>query len=130
MSPYYDINGIRIQNLGVPNYLFQHFAISTVTVNSKDAYVISYLKEHSIIENYLSDIFDKDNEYIKSWLTKSIFAYSENCFFNLDWWENISPDKKTSIYNLAMSENYTTPFDIDDLVSAEISGAISSIDRI
>jgi hypothetical protein len=130
ISPYYDINGVKIQNLGVPNCLFQHFAISTVTVNGGAAYVISYLKEHSVIENYLNDVFDKDYEFIKSWLTKSIFAYSENCFFNLDWWNRLSPDKKASIYSLAMSENYTVPFEIDDLVSCEIAGVISSIDRI
>ncbi|WP_139345353.1 SEC-C domain-containing protein [Pseudocolwellia agarivorans] len=130
MSPYYDINGVKIQNLGISNYLFQHFAISTVTVNGKGAYVISYLKEHSVIKNYLSDVFAKSNDFIKSWLTKSIFAYSENCFFNLDWWEELSSDKKLSIYNLAMSENYTKKIDIDDVVSSEVKGEISSIDLI
>lgn len=130
MSPFYNVNGVKIQNLGNPKYHFQHFAISTVTVNGCAAYVVSYLKEHSIIEKYLKEVFDKGNEFIKSWLTKSIFAYAENTFFNLDWWEVLEDDKKASIYNLAMSENYTLPFEIDDLVSSEVPGSIVFIERI
>jgi hypothetical protein len=130
MAPYYNISGVKIQNLGISDCLFQHFAVSTVTVNGCAAYVISYLKVHSVIESYLSEVFEKGNEFIKSWLAKSIFAYSENCFFNLDWWSCIEDSKKAAIYNLAMTENYTLPFEIDDLISNEISGSIVSIERI
>jgi hypothetical protein len=130
MSPYYNISGVKVQNLGDPMYLFQHFALSTVTVNGCAAYVVSYLKEHNVIEKYLEEVFEKGSEFVKSWLTKCIFAYAENAFFNLDWWSNLRDDKKISIYNLAMSENYTVHFEIDDLVSSEIPGSIVSIERI
>lgn len=130
MSPYYNISGVKIQNLGDPMYLFQHFALSTVTVSGCAAYVVSYLKEHKVIEKYLEDVFEKGPMFVKSWLTKCIFAYAENAFFNLDWWSNLSDEKKITIYNLAMSENYTVQFEIDDLVSSEIPGSIVSIERI
>lgn len=127
MSPYYNVSGVKIQNLGDPMYLFQHFALSTVTVNGCAAYVVSYLKEQDVIKKYLEDVFEKGCGFVKSWLTKCIFAYAENAFFNLDWWSNLADDKKAAIYNLAMSENYTVHFEIDDLVSSEIPGSIVSI---
>lgn len=130
ISPYYDINGVKVQNLGDPSYLFQHFSLSTVTVDGCAAYVISYLNEHKVIENYLLEVFRKDRSFIKSWLTKSIFAYTENCFFNLDWWDGLGEDKKNDIYGLAMSENYTVPFVIDSMVSDEVPGSIVSVDRV
>lgn len=130
MSPYYNVSGAKIQNLGDPMYLFQHFALSTVTVNGCAAYVVSYLKEHDVIEKYLEDVFENGFGFVKSWLTKCIFAYAENVFFNLDWWSNLAGDKKAAIYNIAMSENYTVHFEIDDLVSSEIPGSIVSIRSI
>ncbi len=130
MSPYYNVGGVKIQNLGNPMYLFQHFALSTVTVNGCAAYVVSYLKEHDVIEKYLEEVFEKGVGFVKSWLTKCIFAYAENTFFNLDWWSNLIDAKKEELYNLAMSENYTLHLVIDDLVSSEIPGSIVSIKRI
>lgn len=130
MSPYYNVSGVKIQNLGDPIYLFQHFALSTVTMNDCAAYVVSYLKEHDVIGKYLEDVFKKDTAFVKSWLMKCIFAYAENAFFNLDWWNNLEDDKKLAIYNLAISENYTVHFEIDDLVSSEIPGSIVSIECI
>lgn len=130
MSPYYNVNGVKIQNLGDPNYLFQHFSVSTVTMNGYAAYVISYLKEHGVIEKYLEEVFEKGRGFVKSWLTKSMFAYAENTFFNLDWWSDLDAQKKASIYSLAMSENYTVPFEINDLISSEVPGSIVSIERI
>ncbi|MDV5246776.1 hypothetical protein [Shewanella xiamenensis] len=109
---------------------FQHFSLSTVTVNGCAAYVVSYLKEHGVIEKYLREVFEKGPGFVKSWLTKCIFAYAENTFFNLDWWSNIEDDKKTQIYNLSMSENYTVHFEIDELVSSEVTGSIVSIEHI
>lgn len=130
MSPYYDITGRNIQNLGDSMCFFQHFSLSTVTVNGCAAYVVSYLKEHGVIEKYLREVFEKGPGFVKSWLTKCIFAYAENTFFNLDWWSNIEDDKKTQIYNLSMSENYTVHFEIDELVSSEVTGSIVSIEHI
>lgn len=130
ISPYYNVSGVKIQNFGDPKRMFQHFALSTATVNGCAAYILSYLKEHDVIEKYLEDVFEKDTVFVKSWLTKSIFAYAENTFFNLDWWSNLEEEKKIAIYNLSMSENYTVHFKIDDLVSSEIPGSIASIQRI
>ncbi len=130
MSPYYDINNVKIQNLGIPDANFEHFAISTVTIGGSGAYIISYLKKHKVISGYLSDVFNRDIEYIKNWLMKSIFAYAENTFFSLSWWEAIPDESKKSIFKLAMRENYTVPFDVDSLVSKEVDGNISSINRI
>lgn len=127
MSPYVDINGVQIQNLGDPDIHFQHFFISTVTMQGNATYVISHLNEHTIIAAYLRDIFSRGNIFILDWLTKSIFAYSENTYFRLDWWTSIDPVRQQAIYDLAMSENYTTPFDYDDVVSATIGAKVQSI---
>lgn len=130
VSPFYNIDKVRIQNVGNPNDSFQHFAVSTVTIDGSAAYVISYLREHTIIKKYLKEVFSRGEIYVKSWLMKSIFAYTENCFFDLDWWSNLRPTKQESIYELAMSENYMTPFTIDNMVSKEIPGEIISITEI
>ncbi len=127
MSPYYDINAKKIQNLGNPNTPFEHFFISTVTLQGQAAYVISHLNHDKIIGNYLNDVFSRDHQFILDWLSKSIFAYSENTFFRIDWWFGIDAKTQQEIYDLAMNENYTKPFIYDDLVSKRLTGRIQSI---
>ncbi|MBF4344462.1 metal-binding protein, partial [Vibrio anguillarum] len=124
ISPYYDLNHNKMQNTGNPNDNFQHIAISTVTIDGNAAYVISYLSEHSVIDTYVKELISKGNKYVKSWLMKSIFAYTENCFFKLSWWSSLSLDVQEKVYALAISENYTKPFKYDDLVSATVTGDI------
>ena len=130
ISPYYKVDGTKIQNLDDPSYKFQHFSLSTVTINGKAAYIISYLKEHSVIGGYLLDVFSRDENFIKGWLFKSIFAYAENVYFDLDWWGLLGQAAKEAIYNLAMTENYTKPFGIDGEVSKNVSGSIISVTHI
>jgi hypothetical protein len=130
ISPYYKVDGIKFQNLGDPLYKFQHFSISTATINGNVVYVISHLKEHKVISEYLLDVFTRDKSFIKDWLFKSIFAYAENVFFDLDWWESLNPDSKDAIYSLAMTENYTKPFEIDGEVSKDVTGSICSVTHI
>lgn len=127
VSPYYDINGVKIQNLGDPHIHFQHFFISTVTLQGNAAYLIAHLNEHLIIGDYLRDVFSRDNPFILDWLTKSIFAYAENTYFRLDWWSSLDPQRQQAIYDVAMGENYTKPFDYDDMVSASVRAKIQSI---
>ncbi|HOY24568.1 MAG TPA: metal-binding protein [Cellvibrio sp.] len=127
MSPYYDINAQKMQNLGNPNISFEHFFISTVTLQGQAAYVISYLNHDTIIGKYLDDVFSRDHQFIIDWLSKSIFAYSENTFFRLDWWFGIDTKTQQAIYDLAMDENYTRPFAVDDLVSKSLNGRIQNI---
>lgn len=127
MSPYYDINAQKIQNLGNPNTPFEHFYISTVTLQGKAAYVIAHLNHDKIIGNYLKKLFSQNHQFILNWLSKSIFAYSENTFFRLDWWFSIDPASQQAIYDLAMDENYTRPFVYDDLASKWLNGKIQSI---
>lgn len=127
ISPYYDLNHNKMQNTGNPYDNFQHIALSTVTIDGNAAYVISYLSEHGIIDAYVKELISKGNEFVKSWLMKSIFAYTENCFFKLSWWSSLSPEVQKKIYALAISENYTKTFEYDDLVSVTVTGDIVEI---
>lgn len=127
ISPYYDINGKKIQNLGGQNRPFEHFYVSTVTLQGKAAYVIAHLNNDIIIGNYLKEVFSKGHQFILDWLSKSIFAYSENTFFRLDWWFSIDQVSQQAIYELAMNENYTRPFLYNDLVSKSLNGKIQCI---
>lgn len=127
MSPYYNINAQKIQNLGNPTTFFQHFYISTVTLQGKAAYIIAHLNHDTVIGTYLKEVFSRDNEFILNWLSKSIFAYSENTFFRLDWWFSIDSKTQQAIYDLAMDENYTKPFIYDDVVSKRLTGKIQRI---
>ena len=127
MSPYYNIDAHEIQNLGKPNIFFEHFYISTVTLNGNAAYIISYLNNDNVIAKYLNDVFSKTHQFILDWLCKSIFAYTENTFFRLDWWSGIDAKTQHAIYELAMDEHYTRPFVYDDLVSKWLTGKIQNI---
>ncbi|WP_331351240.1 metal-binding protein [Cellvibrio sp. UBA7671] len=130
VAPFHDLLGKKIQNLGDPHKLFEHFFISTVTMSGNAAYVISYLDSHHIIIAYLKALFSRDYQFIIQWLTKSIFAHSENTYFRLDWWTGIDKQRQQAIYDLAMVENYTQPFAYDDLVSGSTTGKIVSITKI
>lgn len=130
VAPFHDLNGKKIQNLGDPNKPFEHFFISTVTMNGNAAYVISHLKTHPIISDYLDDLFARGYQFIIQWLTKSIFAHSENTYFRLDWWTGLDEKRQQAIFDLAMVENYTQPFAYDDLVSGSTTGKIVSITKI
>jgi hypothetical protein len=99
-------------------------------MGTKPLYVISHLKEHKVISEYLLDVFTRDKSFIKDWLFKSIFAYAEKVFFDLDWWESLNPDSKDAIYSLAMTENYTRPFENDGEVSKDVTRSICSVTHI
>lgn len=130
ISPFHDLNGNKIQNLGDLNNDFQYFFISTVTTNENASYIISYLDDHEIIRSYLDQLFMRDHQFIFNWLTKSIFAHSENTYFRLSWWDNLETEQKHAIYDLAMKENYTQAFEYDDLVGSTISARISAITKL
>ncbi|HFQ5583287.1 TPA: hypothetical protein ACGVBR_002653 [Vibrio vulnificus] len=127
ISPYYDLSHNRMQNKGNPHDNFQHIALSTVTIDGNAAYVISYLSEHTVIDGYVRELISKGNAFVKSWLMKSIFAYTENCFFRLSWWSSLPINVQERIYTLAISENYTEPFEYDDLVASNVTGDIVEI---
>lgn len=75
-------------------------------------------------------LLSKDVSFVRNWLTKSIFAYTENSYFRLDWWEGLSTETQESIYAFAMTENYTKVFDFDELVSKDVRGQILQIHNI
>lgn len=130
ISPYFDLNGIKIQNTGDANESFQHFSLSTVTLNGKAAYVVSHLKQHDVIGKYLEVVFSMPLANINDWLTTCIFAYTENNYFRLSWWGSLDETTKTTIYGLFLSENYTKTINYDDLVSRSIPSDLVSIERI
>ncbi|ABE54402.1 metal-binding protein [Shewanella denitrificans OS217] len=130
ISPYFDLNGIKIQNIGYANEKFQHFSISTVTLNGNAAYVVSHLKKHDTIGNYLKEVLSMPLAYINNWLTTCIFAYTENNYFRLSWWDSLDENTRMDIYNLFLSENYTKTLDYNDLVSRSISSSLVSIERV
>jgi hypothetical protein len=130
ISPFYDIENKKFQNLGNPNEVFQHYAISTITLNGNAGYVVCHLEEHEKIGSYLSNVFSRDPNFVKNWLTKSIFAYTENCYFDLDWWGKLATSSQESIFELAMSENYENEFEFDDLVGKEVGGQIAQIHHL
>lgn len=130
ISPFYDTDGLRIQNFGNPAEPLQHIAISTTVKNGMACYIITHLKTHKIAEKYMSSVISKGNDFIKSWLFKSIFAYAENNYFNLDWWDNLSEDIQKEIQSLVKSENYTRHIPINQSISNEVAGNIISIEHI
>lgn len=130
ISPYYDLNGIKIQNIGNAKENFQHFSLSTVTLNGKATYVISHLKRHNVIGKYLEEVFSMSPSKINNWLITCIFAYTENNYFRLSWWESLEETTKSKIYSMFFSENYTKTINYDDLVSRSIPSTLISIERL
>jgi hypothetical protein len=130
VSPFHDLDGKKIQNLGDPSKDLQHFFISTVTMQGNAVYIISYLDGHEIIRTYLDQLFLQDYQFILNWLTKSIFAHSENTYFRLDWWNSLDMQRQQAIFDLAMTENYTRPFRYDDLVGCVVNARVSAIIKL
>ncbi len=130
ISPYFDLNGIRIQNTGDVKESFQHFSLSTVTLNGKAAYIVSHLKQHDVIGKYLKEVFSMPLANINNWLTTCIFAYTENNYFRLSWWGSLDETTKAKVYGLFLSENYTKTINYDDLVSRSIPSNLVSVERI
>lgn len=127
ISPFYDINGVKIQNLGLRQEHLQHIAISTVCIDGCAVYCLSYLAEHKIIHNYISDLFTRDTAFIKNWLMKSFFSHIENNYFSLPWWSDISEYDKEQVCDMALSESYTLPLNYDDFPARIIPGTIRKV---
>tara|TARA_B100002003_G_scaffold144680_2_gene133895 strand:- start:2649 stop:3836 length:1188 start_codon:yes stop_codon:yes gene_type:complete len=124
ISPFYDIDGVKIQNYEDPNIPLQHIAISTVVRDGKACYVLTHVKEHLGAAKYLDGVFARGWGFVKNWLFKSIFAYTENNCFSLAWWDGLADSNKSEIESLARSQNYTRNVvfngSVGDLVSGEI----------
>ncbi|WP_148610713.1 metal-binding protein [Aeromonas sobria] len=130
ISPFFDINNKKIQNKGNGKESFQHLSLSTVTINGKAAYVISHLKKHDVIGKYLEEVLSKPLEYINNWLMTCIFAYTENNYFRLSWWDSLDISTKDEIYNLFLSENYTRIINYDTPVGQSIPCKLIAVERI
>ncbi|WP_404983089.1 hypothetical protein [Cobetia marina] len=130
ISPFYDIKGVRIQNLGNPNVEFQLLAISTVLKDGKGVYILSFLKEHYLIDKYLADIFSRGHDFVKKWLIQSIFAYTENVYFRLDWWDELDSSDKHLVRGYANRGFYEKYHPVDTLLSSLIPGRIVGIQYV
>lgn len=130
ITPFYSIDGNKIQDLGLPGVVFEGFAISTVLMDGKAVYVIGYLDSHTVISNYLDEVFLKDAAYIKDWLYQVIYSYTENVYFDLNWWNGLCQDSKNIVFNLHVSRNSDVKFDVDDSISKLINGDIVSIQTL
>lgn len=124
ISPFYNLDGVRVQNFSGQQESLEHIALSTVCVQGRAVYCLSHLIEHDKAGIYLADLFQRGDEFIKNWLMKSIFAHVENNYFSLGWWNGISECDQEKVCELALSESYTSKLNYDDFPARLVPGKI------
>lgn len=125
-SPFYSLDGQQIQG-GEATHHVEHFAISTVIYEGGIAWIIACLPEQHIVVHFLEQLFRRSHAEIMAILSWAVFAWNENVYFPLSWWEGLSEINKDALLELAQKANCTTPYENQTFPGSVINQNIQSI---
>jgi hypothetical protein len=127
ISPYYDLQGKRLQNFPGITAALEYLTLSTLCTEGCAVYCISSLKSDEKTNSYLQQLSNFNPTALKNWLFTSIFCHIENTYFNLDWWGVLPNDQQVKISEIALMDGYSKPLEYDDFPANVIPGAIKKI---
>ncbi|KHT42227.1 hypothetical protein [Pectobacterium brasiliense] len=125
-SPFYSLDGQLIQG-GKATRHVEHFAISTVMYEGYVAWIVACLPEQHIVARFLEQLFSRSHREIMAILSWAVFAWNENVYFPLSWWEGLSEMNKEELLELAQKANCTTSYENQTFPGSVINQHIQSI---
>jgi len=124
VSPYYDLQGKRLQNFPRISSPLQYLTLSTVCSDGRAVYCISSLKQHEKTTSYLQELASMNPQLLKNWLFTSIFCHIENTYFDLNWWADLSKEQQAMIAEMALMDGYSRPLSYEGFPATVIPGNI------
>lgn len=125
-SPFYSLDGQLIQG-GEATQHVEHFAISTVLYEGKAAWIVACLPEQRIVVRFLEQLFSRSHREIMDILSWAVFAWNENVYFPLSWWDGLGETDKEALLALAQKANCTTPYENQTFPGSVIDQHIQSV---
>lgn len=125
-SPFYSLDGQIIQG-GEATRHVEHFAISTVMYDGNVAWIVACLPEQHIVARFLEQLFSRSHREIMAILSWAVFAWNENVYFPLSWWEGLSKMNREALLELAQKANCTTPYENQTFPGSVINQHIQSV---
>lgn len=96
LNPNISISNKIIQNNNSSEYMVS-FCVNSISNNDKGYLIFSWIdnpKNNKIIEYFFEDLRDEDNEVIERVLLEFIFKNSENTYFSINWWNQLTKSQK------------------------------------
>jgi len=125
-SPFYSLDGQRIQG-GETTRHVEHFAISTIMYEENVAWIVACLPEQRIAVSFLEQLFSHSHREIMEILSWAVFAWNENVYFPLSWWEGLSEMDKNALLELVQKANCAAPYENQTFPGSVINQQIRSV---
>jgi hypothetical protein len=108
----FDVNGVRLQNLGDPNTFGQGLAFGVVATDTGGAVVFSWPSEYDACHSFMDTLLQRGVDELPSLVVQFMFAYVENTYFSHEWWHALPESAQKHIMRLARNTiQYGDPVD-------------------
>jgi hypothetical protein len=111
VSPISDFKGNIIQDLGDLNVVAENIVFNSFSSDGKGYVVFSWLKESSVILDFVNTLIAVDKSGVFSALIRFFFGLAENNFISPEWWNGLLDAQKEKITFLIMSG--VNPFEFE-----------------
>lgn len=101
VSPDFDVNGNRLQNIADFSKEVEALTFGVVSTVTGGAFVISWLSKFKICSNFVNLLLSAPIDKIPSLLVEFMFAYVENTYFSKTWWDLLDQSKRDRLTHLA-----------------------------
>ena len=102
VSPDFDVNGKRLQDITDFTKELEALTFGVVSTPTGGAFVFSWSSQFKICSEFVNTLLSSPEEKIPSLLIEFIFAYVENTYFSKDWWDSLDKTKCNRIRQLAI----------------------------
>lgn len=103
INPDWDLEGRRIQDLGLLDEAMQGLTYGIVVDGDSFAVVFSWPREFNLITHFIEQLSQLDEQSLPTALIIFMFAYSENTYFSSSWWRGLRSVQRIRIKNLALT---------------------------
>ncbi len=111
VSPNCDFDGKQLQVLHDPQADMESLLFGMVATSIGGAVVLTWLSRETKPRAFIDSLLKHDNRRLPGLLVQFIFAYIENTYFSISWWESLSEADRQHIGSLARVANpYYTEF--------------------
>lgn len=101
VSPDFDVNGKKLQNIADFSKEVECLTFGVVSTATGGAFVFSWLSKYKICNDFVNSLLSAPADEIPSLLVEFMFAYVENTYFSKTWWDSLDQSKRDRLTHLA-----------------------------
>lgn len=103
VAPEFDFDGTRLQTIGYDLEMPAYLTFNCLSFKNKGYFIFTWLKKHDEVASLFIDAISKiPLKKLGGKLTAFLFAYSENIYSSVSWWDVLDSEKKDNLERLLM----------------------------